>query len=535
MFHGMKTSPYNTLSLILFLVVFLCTGINAQEMAVIPFPTHVKVWPGKFEFTKTITIQYSDFDHGQTSHYIQEELMRRFGQYGRIEKTALADIRVSLDATDEKSEAYQLSITKNIQLSGSKTGLFYATQTLLQMMEANKMENGSIALPQVEISDEPRFEWRGLMLDESRHFFGKEVVKQILRWMAYYKLNVFHWHLTDSPGWRLEIKKYPDLALIGGIGDDHNPFLPAQYYTQEEIREIVRYAKELHITVVPEIDMPGHATAVNKAYPVFSGGGSDRYPEWTLHPTKDTVVKFLTDVLHEVDALFPSQMIHLGGDEVHFGNAAWNTDEEIQAWMKKNNTTSLVDVEHYFINKMADTIRAMNNLVLGWDEIVTAGLPTEGSLVFWWRHDKPGTLTQALDKGYNVVLCPRIPLYLDFVQMENHRDGRKWGRQYADLKTIWDFPPDSLYDNSYQPQIWGIQGNIWTERIANRNRLDYMTFPRISALAEAAWSNTENMDYVNFLKRLESHLHQYEADNIYFFNVFEPESTPEPPVLESGN
>lgn len=533
MIYGIKTSGIKLITIITGILWSLSWPTIAQKVSVIPSPSNVEVLKGQFHFNSALTIQYSAFDEGRTSHYIQEELMSRFNRYGRIEKEKPADIRITLEVLDEKEEAYQLTVGEHIQLTGQKKGLFYAMQTLMQIMETGKGTN-KIIIPYIKISDAPRFGWRGLMLDESRHFFGKTVVKQLLKWMAYYKLNVFHWHLTDSPGWRLEIKKYPDLALIGGIGDHHDPLKPAQYYTQQDIREIVRYATSLNITVVPEIDMPGHAAAVNKAYPVFSGGGSEQYPEWTMHPTRDTVVQFLTDVLHEVDALFPAQMIHLGGDEVHFGNDAWNSDPDVQKWMKQNNANNLVEVEHYFINKMADSIRAMNNLVLGWDEIVTAGLPKESSLVFWWRHDKINTLTHALEKDYDVVLCPRIPLYFDFVQLENHQDGRKWGGRFADLEAVFKFPPDSLYNEKYHSQIRGIQANIWTERIANKSRLDYMIYPRLAALGEAAWSKKESKQYQNFMERLKPQMAQYQADNLYYFDVFNPDKTPEPPVLEEN-
>lgn len=523
-------APVLCIALLLLVSRNRCT---AQTIPVIPYPVNVSLKTGDFEFSKTITIQYSDFDMGRTSHYVQEELMRRFGQFGKIEKDNSSDIRLTLDALGDTSESYQITIGNHILLSGSRTGLFYSAQTLFQLIEGSNDGKGQISIPKMTISDQPHFGWRGVMLDESRHFFGKDVVKSLLRWMAYYKLNVFHWHLTDSPGWRLEIASYPDLALIGGIGDHHNPKLRAQYYTQEDVREIVRFAEDLHITVVPEIDMPGHATAVNKAYPVFSGGGSDRYPEWTMHPIKDTVVRFLTDVLQEVDALFPSQMIHLGGDEVHFGNDAWNSDPLIIDWMKKNDKNSLVDVEHYFINRMADTIIGINNMVLGWDEIVDAGLPAEQLIVFWWRHDKAETLSRALEGGYSVILCPRIPMYFDFVQLESHTDGRKWSGQYADLQSVYEFPPDTLYNKSFDTQILGVQANLWTEQIANRNRLTYLTFPRIAALAESGWVNPVSKDYGAFQERIRFHNEQYAAEHLYFFNVFDPQSSPEPPLLES--
>ncbi|MFP4367730.1 MAG: family 20 glycosylhydrolase, partial [Bacteroidales bacterium] len=179
----------------------------------------------------------------------------------------------------------------------------------------------AICLPFLrEIREDPEYGWRGIMLDESRHFFGKDKVKSILDWMVYYKLNRFHWHLTDSPGWRIEIKKYPKLGHVGGIGNHTDPFTPAEFYTQEDIKEIIAYAKERKIVVIPEIDMPGHATAANHAYPEYSGGGSERYPDWTFHPGREGTYQYLTDILREVDALFPSQMVHLGGDEVSCGN-----------------------------------------------------------------------------------------------------------------------------------------------------------------------------------------------------------------------
>ncbi|GAA5221667.1 beta-N-acetylhexosaminidase [Membranihabitans marinus] len=504
--------------------------LYGQEVSVVPMPQSIKSLNSSFYFGNHITIQESDFDNGQISHYLQQEIHDRFGIYTKI-VAAEGDVVFVYDE-GFSSESYSLKIDENIQINGDDAGLFYGIQTLLQLMADAEEGSTKFQLPTLEIEDSPAFQWRGIMLDESRHFFGKEVVLELLRWMAFYKLNVFHWHLTDSPGWRIEIKKYPYLTLIGGIGDDHHPHQKAQFYTQEEIKEIVAYAQNLHIEVVPEIDMPGHATSVNKAYPVFSGGGSERFPEFTLHPIKDTVATFLTDVLKEVDALFPSQKIHIGGDEVHFGNHAWKTDSLVVDWMKANHTSSLVDVEHYFLNRMADSVSGLNNTLLGWDEVVNAGLPIDNTIIYWWRHDRLDALTNALDAGYPVVLCPRIPLYLDFDQDESHRFGRKWGGRFADLKTIYHFPEDTLYADTHSDQILGLQGNIWTERIANRHRLMYMTFPRIAAVAEAGWAKSDNKDFNLFFHRLEHHMPWYEEGEIYFYDVFDPESTPEPVMIE---
>lgn len=515
-----------------FIITLIFSGKEILGQAIIPQPNEIKEKEGHFTLKEGQIIAYSDFDNGQLSYYLQGELMDRFGIYTKVShENEKADYQFVIEPNWEKEE-YQLEVANNIFISGREAGIFYGIQSLLQIVYSADKEKDRFRIPNQLINDIPRFSWRGIMLDESRHFFGKDVVKQLLKWMAFYKLNVFHWHLTDSPGWRVEIKQYPDLANIGGIGDDHDPDQPAQYYTQDEIREIVNYASKLHILVIPEIDMPGHATSINRAYPVFSGGGSENHPEFTLHPTRDTVVQFLTDVLKEIDAMFPSQMIHIGGDEVHFGNQEWKTDPDVVKWMNENNASSLIDVEHYFLRRMADTVRALNNTLLGWDEVINADLDTENSIIYWWRHDKHTALTSALDKNYDIVLCPRIPLYLDFVQDENNFNGRKWGGRFADLQTLYQFPPDTLYHSSHNNQVLGMQGNIWTERIADNNRLMFMTFPRITALSEAGWSNNAVKNYDRYLERLQFHLPLFKDAGIYYYDVFNPASTPEPPIIE---
>ncbi len=212
------------------------------------------------------------------------------------------------------------------------------------------------------------------MLDESRHFFGKEKVKSIIDWMAYYKLNRFHWHLTDQNGWRLEIKKYPLLTLVGGIGNYTNKFAKAAYYTQDDIKEVVAYAAARFIEVIPEIDMPGHARAANMAYPEFSGGGTDKHPEFTFDPGNQGTYSYLSNILKEVNVLFPSGYLHLGGDEVHFGNKQWSTNKGIATLMKQMRLNSLPAVEQYFVSRMADTVKAMGSKVLLWDEAVSEKL-----------------------------------------------------------------------------------------------------------------------------------------------------------------
>jgi hexosaminidase len=315
---------------------------------------------------------------------------------------------------------------------------------------------------------------------------------------------------------------------VGGIGNHSDPKAPAQYYTQDDIREIVRYAADRYIEVIPEIDMPGHARAANRAYPEFSGGGSARYPDFTFNPGNEKTYGYLSDILREVAQLFPSPYIHLGGDEVHFGNEQWKTDQQVQLLMEKNQLKTLQEVEFYFIKRMTDSLSVLNKTMIGWDEIVTAGIPPEKSMVMWWRHDKPEQLTKALKQGYPTVLCPRIPLYFDFVQDSTHTSGRRWRGDFAPLDKILGF--NRMYDDYLQSNpamIAGIQANLWTETIHSRERLDFMTWPRIAALAEIAWSPNEAPDYAEFLKRLQPSLSLYKKVGISFFNPVNPEATPE--------
>lgn len=371
------------------------------------------------------------------------------------------------------------------------------------------------------------------MLDTSRYFIEVDKIKEILDWMAFYKLNRFHWHLTDAPGWRLEIKKYPKLSLIGGIGNEHNPNAQAKFYSQQEIREIIDYATTRNITVVPEIDMPGHATAANRAYPEFSGGGSEEYPEFTFNPGLPQTYSYLTDILRETNALFPSAMVHLGGDEVSFGNEGWMENKDILKLMRDENLKDEKEVEYYFVKRMADSIYKMDAMVLGWDEIVDVkGLKTDSSLIFWWRHDKPEQLQKALDQGFKIVLTPRLPLYFDFVQDSTHQLGRRWDGEYNTLEKVYDFSISKWVDEKKFPdQVEGLQGSLWTETVTTEERLDYLLFPRIAALAEIGWTQ-KTEDFNAFKNRLKNHFTLYNAMNLYFYDPFDPISSPEPVFIK---
>lgn len=431
-----------------------------------------------------------------------------------------------------KSPGYSLSVSEsNVEIKGTNAeSVFNAVNSLLQL--ARLSSNGNIDCWHIE--DRPGFEWRGLMLDESRHFFGKTIVKQLLDWMAFYKLNRFHWHLTDRQGWRIEIKKYPRLALVGGIGNHTDSTAKAAYYTQEDIKEIVSYANERFITIIPEIDMPGHATAANRAYPHYSADKPGISPGFTFNPGLEDTYSYLTQILKEVRSIFPTDMIHIGGDEVHFGNKNWMANSHIRQLMSKEKLSNVKEVEAYFIRRMADSIRRMNTRVLGWDEIAEVdGLP-KSTVIFWWRYNQENLFKETLNKGYQAVLCPQVPFYFDFIQDSTHVLGRKRARDKAfnSIKRIYNFSlkefSDAINDNN-KHLILGIQANVWTERIRSNERLQYQIFPRIASLAEVSWCNSspKQKDYKEFEKRIAKHLKLYEMDAMKFYNPLRPDTTPE--------
>lgn len=518
-------------NIITLILVFFGLMVNAQDVPLIPKP--VKSTKGSSFFTLNRQTQIiANKEGSRIAEYLQTELLKYQGFALRnADKASTNYISLQIKPNAKQAlESYQLLIDeKKIEINAAHPqGLFAGANSLLQLIRQQKITDHKIIIPSWSVEDQPRYAWRGIMLDESRHFFGMEKVKQILDWMAFYKLNKFHWHLTDQPGWRIEIKKYPKLTVIGGVGSFTDSLKKAQYYTQEEIKEIVRYAAERFIDVIPEIDMPGHATAANKAYPEFSGGGSPKYPEFTFNPGKESTYQYLTNILREVDALFPSQMIHIGADEVHFGNQHWNKDEAVQDLMKKHNFKDLPAVEAYFVKRMADSIKSLNNEVLAWDEIVSGNLPADQTTVFWWRHDKPEILKQALAKGFKVVLCPRLSLYFDFVQDSAHVVGRKWAGKFVPMQSVYDFPSKEIIDlPNATSLIRGIQANLWTEVIVDEQQLDFKLFPRIAALAEAAWTNAETKNAAEFNIRLKKHFELYTEDGLYFFNPFSPKASPE--------
>lgn len=479
------TTKINLLAVSLFLPVF----IFAQN--VIPEPAQYR--PAKGEFVLSI----AENKALETNNVLPSRVVQR----------------IVPDCTTGADEAYRLEITPDsvfIQ-SATVTGAFRGEETLKQLLRSGKGTTSACV-----INDAPRYSWRGFMLDESRHFFGKEKVKQLLDIMASLRLNVFHWHLTDEPGWRIEIKKYPLLTKVGSKGNYHDPSAPAAFYTQEDIKDIVAYAAARHIMIVPEFDMPGHATAACRAYPELSGGGEGRWKDFTFHPCKEETFRFISDVLDELITLFPSPYIHIGGDEVHFGNQEWFTDPQIQQFIKDKQLMNETGLEQYFVRRVADIIAAKGKTMIGWDEIVDAGVSPDKAVVMWWRHDRRYQLLKALESGYRVIMTPRRPMYGDFVQYSTHNVGRYWDG-YNPIEDVFSFPRsiEHLF-KGYESQIMGMQYSLWTERVADVKRLDFMVFPRLIALAEAAWTPAGRKDYSRFMRRLPFFLHWLDTKDIYY-------------------
>lgn len=514
--------------LIMIALFFMGASLTAQNVCpVIPMPVTAAKGSGTFTINPKTTIWLGDTSLRSLAAYLQDELLRRYQLKVAVSNSkGPTTIQLKKGKGSSNEDVYTLTMNPaSAVITGEQPeGIFNGIISLLQLTTAVTTTGKVLAVPCWNIKDAPQYGWRGVMLDESRFFFGKAKVKSILDWMAFYKLNRFHWHLTDVPGWRLEIKKYPLLTTIGGIGNIADPTAPAAYYTQDDIREIVAYAQARSIVVIPEIDMPGHAAAANRAYPAFDGGGTEKYPQFTFNPGKEGTYQYLSDILTETDKLFPSQLIHLGGDEVTFGNAAWDKDSGVARLKAVHGLHTRKEVEDYFIQRMADTVFSLHNKVMAWDEIATTTLPADRTIVCWWRHDKPESLALALRKGYSVVLCPRLPFYFDFVQDSSHKVGRrsKYG-EFNNLQSVYDFSAGRIPAvTGHESLILGVQGCVWTETVHNNNRLDFLLFPRIAALAETAWTTPSQKDFNGFKGRLKAQQVLYAKDSLYYFDVFSP-------------
>ncbi len=428
---------------------------------------------------------------------------------------------------DEEGYSLHVSPERIVVSARSPRGLFYGTITLWQLITAGEDAKPGIRIEAVTITDQPRFRWRGLMLDVARHFMPPDLVKQMIDWMALHKLNTLHWHLTDDQGWRIEIKQYPRLTEVGAwrvpagaAGMDPVTGGVRRYggfYTQDEVRDIVRYAAERHIAVVPEIEMPGHAQAAIAAYPQFGSiGDSPRVsPDWGIHSylfnVEEDTFAFLESVLTEVIALFPGRYIHVGGDEAV--KDQWQASARVQRRMRELGVANETALQGYFVHRIEEFLRGQGRRLIGWDEILEGGLPPD-AVVMSWRGMEGGK--QAALQGHDVVMAPAPDLYFDHLQSDSPHEppGRPGTESLADVYAF-EAVPAGLAPHEAR-HIIGLQANLWTEHVRTPERVEHMVFPRLAAVAESAWSPPERRDWRRFLARMPDQLDRYRALGIRY-------------------
>jgi len=401
-------------------------------------------------------------------------------------------------------EAYHLRATgKEILIEASDPrGLFYGVQTLLQLVTAKA--DGLRTVPSVEIRDAPRFAWRGLLIDEGRHFFGKPTLLKIIDEMAAYKLNRLKLHLTDYEGWRLEIPGYPKLTQVGAMVDGK-----PQYFTTADMQEIVQYAADRHIMVVPEIEMPGHAGAAARSYPEFFNPAASAF-----NPANPKTYDFIRGVLTEVARLFPAPYIDFAGDEV--GDEMWKGMVDVDRLKAEQGLKTNQDVQAYFGRKVVGIIETLGKRPMAWDEQVDAHAP-KSVIIQWWRRDRPDVLKAAANEGHDLVISPADQLYFDYPQGPGEPgapwEGNKGGPQSIAKMLAWEPVPDGFTPDE-SARVLGIEACVWTEFISTERYLQFMTFPRLLALAEIAWRPNGRRDEAEFSKRLEPHIEALRAKGI---------------------
>jgi hexosaminidase len=524
--------------LILFLMSL--TGmVSAQTPAVriIPQPVDIQAGTGVFVLTPASVISYDKAEGKAVADMLAGTLALPTGYTFKPLQGKTGSIQLNLNATPDAKlgkEGYVLSVsTKGVVIAANQpAGLFYGVQSLLQLLPAEIGSQSAMKIkwtvPAVKVTDYPRFGWRGLMLDVSRNFFTKEEVKEYIDEMVKFKFNTFHWHLTDDNGWRIEIKSLPKLTEVGAwrvpryghFGERippewGEPATDGGFYTQDDIREIVKYAQDRFVTIVPEVDVPGHSMAAIAAYPELScsrdqvtmvNPGSN-FAEWygdgtfkmlidnTLDPSSDKVYEFLDKVFTEMAALFPNPYIHVGGDECYKGY--WEKDSACQALMKKENMHEVEQLQGYFVNRLEGILKTKGKKLLGWDEILEGGISPEAT-VMSWRGVKGGI--EAAKLGHDVVMTPTTFAYIDYTQGDRTIDFPI----YNSLRLQKSYGYNPLPEGVDPKYILGGQGNLWTEQIPTLHYAFYMTYPRGWALSEVFWTPDEKKDYPNFVERVEN-------------------------------
>ena len=526
----MKHSNY-----LLFLIIslfFSCKQetIQLKEIGIIPKPLFQEINKGVFVLDENIRF-ISDTELNEVSDYLKLYIEENYQVSFTPQKESKKIVFTSND-TISNEEGYELKIEENSILIASKNskGAFYAVQSLLQLMPI-KSNGLAIAIPCLELQDEPQFKYRGMHLDVGRHFFSVDFIKKYIDLIARLKMNTFHWHLTEDQGWRIEIKKYPKLqeiaafrneTLVGHYNDQPHQFDEKKYggfYSQEQIKEVVAYANIRQVTIIPEIEMPGHSQAAIAAYPALGCTGEqvEVATKWgvfdEVYCPKESTFKFLEDVIDEVVALFPGKYIHIGGDEAPKTN--WKKCAHCQKLIKKEGLKDEHGLQSYFIARMEKYINTKGKQIIGWDEILEGGLAPNATVMSW--RGTSGAI-QAAKEGHDVILTPGSHCYFDHYQSDNENEPLAIGG-FLPLEKVFHFNPipEELSDQEAS-YVLGAQGNVWTEYMQTEKQVEYMVFPRVVALSEVVWSSPENKNYTDFINRLEQYQKRLDLLDVNYAN-----------------
>ncbi len=523
------------LALFLFVqLLFTCqeNKIQKVEVQIIPMPSSQIINEGHFVLSRTTGIDYPEalkVSAGFLKSYVEQSEAIRLGKGN--------DIKFIIDATIENDEGYSLEILPDKIEIKAKTdhGAFYAVQTLRQLLPP-EFENGRFKAERIAIScalirDMPRFKYRGMHLDVGRHMFSVDFIKKYIEAIAMLKMNTFHWHLTEDQGWRIEIKKYPKLQDIAAYRDEtligHFSNQPHQfdgkkyggYYTQDQIKDIVAYAEARFVTVIPEIELPGHSQAAISAYPELgcSGEQVEVAKKWgvfeNIYCTKDETFDFLEDVLDEVLELFPSEYIHIGGDEAP--KTHWKNCKSCQQRIKDEGLKDEHELQSYFISRIEKYLNSKGRQIIGWDEILEGGLAPNATVMSWRGFN--GAI-EAAKQHHNVILTPGSHCYFDHYQSENKDEPIAIGG-FLPLEKVYGFNPiPEKLTKEEAKYVLGAQGNVWTEYMSNEDQVEYMVFPRILAMSEVLWSQSENKNYKDFISRLENFHKRLDALDVNYAN-----------------
>lgn len=526
----MKVIHLLFLAVVCGLVSWSCECKSMKEVNIIPKPVSMEIQPGCFKLNpKTIiNIVAGASDLTAANNFLSNLVAASFGTPLKIEEGEAKKNAINITVTSEmKPDAYALHVTsKAIDIkAGSSRGVFYAYQSLRQMIPVS-MEKGEkikfVEIQNVAVQDEPRFTYRGMMLDVCRHFFTVDEVKTYIDMLALHKLDRFHWHLTDDQAWRVEIKKYPKLTEIGSyrpetvIGKNTGKYdgkPHSGFYTQEQIKDVVKYAEERYITVIPEIELPGHALAALASYPELgcSGGPYEVMKDWGISDQvycagNDKTLEFLQDVFDEIIPLFPSEYIHVGGDECP--KVAWKKCKKCQARIKKEGLKDEHELQSYVVQYMEQHLNSKGKKLIGWDEILEGGI-SKTATIMSWRGMKGGI--NAAKMGNNVIMTPNSYVYLDYYQSKDVKNEPFGIGGFVDVAKVYSLNPTNGLSPEEAKMVIGTQANLWCEYISELSHIQYMTLPRMAALAEVAWTPEEKKDYTDFQKRAIKLFDRYEA------------------------